>query len=40
MIADALRAFVPGSWVADIDLDTLRPLPAEHVNAELHRAAR
>ena len=37
MIADALRAFVPGSWFARIDLDTLRPLPAEHVNAELHR---
>ena len=37
MIADALRAFVPGTWVADLDLDTLRPLPAEHVNAELLR---
>ena len=37
MIADALCAFVPGSWVAELDLDTLRPLPAEHVNAELHR---
>ena len=37
MIADALRAFVPGSWVSRLDLDTLRPLPAEHVNAELHR---
>ncbi|MDE0269708.1 MAG: Rpn family recombination-promoting nuclease/putative transposase [Gammaproteobacteria bacterium] len=37
MIADALRAFVPGSWVSHLDLDTLRPLPAEHVNAELHR---
>ena len=36
-IADALRAFVPGSWAARLDLDTLRPLPAEHVNAELHR---
>ncbi|MDD9961866.1 MAG: Rpn family recombination-promoting nuclease/putative transposase, partial [Gammaproteobacteria bacterium] len=35
--ADALRAFVPGSWVARLDLDTLRPLPAEHVSAELHR---
>ena len=37
MIADALCAFVPGSWVAELDLDTLQPLPAEHVNAELHR---
>ena len=37
MIADALRAFVPGSWISRLDLDTLRPLPAEHVNAELHR---
>jgi len=37
MIADALRAFVPGSWAARLDLDTLRPLPAEHVSAELHR---
>ena len=37
MIGDALRAFVPGGWVADIDLDTLRPLPAERVGAELHR---
>ena len=37
MIADAMRAFVPGSWVSRLDLDTLRPLPAEHVNAELHR---
>ncbi|MYE86991.1 MAG: hypothetical protein F4X31_12225 [Gammaproteobacteria bacterium] len=37
VIADALRAFVPGSWVARLDLGTLRPLPAEHVNAELHR---
>ena len=37
MIADALRAFVPGSWVSHLNLDTLRPLPAEHVNAELHR---
>ena len=36
-MADALRAFVPGDWVADLDLDTLRPLPAEHVNAELRR---
>ncbi|MCZ0944470.1 MAG: Rpn family recombination-promoting nuclease/putative transposase [Gammaproteobacteria bacterium] len=36
-MADALRAFVPGSWVAELDLDTLRPLPAEHVNAELWR---
>ncbi len=32
-----LRAFVPGDWVADLDLDTLRPLPAEHVGAELRR---
>ena len=39
-IADAMRAFVPGSWAARLELDTLRPLPAEHVNAELHRAAR
>ncbi|MYH15952.1 MAG: Rpn family recombination-promoting nuclease/putative transposase, partial [Gammaproteobacteria bacterium] len=37
VMADALRAFVPGNWVADLDLDTLRPLPAEHVNAELRR---
>ena len=37
MIADALRAFVPGSWVSRLNLDTLRPLPAEHVNAELRR---
>ncbi|MDE0273927.1 MAG: Rpn family recombination-promoting nuclease/putative transposase [Gammaproteobacteria bacterium] len=36
-MADALRAFVPGGWVADLDLDTLRPLPAEHVDAELRR---
>ncbi len=34
---DLLRAFVPGDWVADLDLDTLRPLPAEHVGAELRR---
>ena len=34
---DALRAFVPGDWVADLDLDTLRPLPGEHVGAELRR---
>ena len=34
-MADALRVFVPGGWVTDLDLDTLRPLPAEHVNAEL-----
>ena len=37
MIADALRAFVPGSWVSRLDLGTLRPLPAEHVGADLHR---
>ncbi|MDE0364107.1 MAG: Rpn family recombination-promoting nuclease/putative transposase [Gammaproteobacteria bacterium] len=37
VMADALRVFVPGGWIADIDLDTLRPLPAEHVNAELRR---
>ena len=37
VMADALRVFVPGGWVADVDLDTLRPLPAEHVNAELRR---
>ena len=36
-MAVALRAFVPGGWVANIELDTLRPLPAEHVNAELRR---
>ena len=36
MIADALRAFVPGSWVSRLDLDTLCPLPTEHMNAELH----
>ena len=33
--AIVLRAFVPGKWVADLDLDTLRPLPAELVGAEL-----
>ncbi|MCY4214931.1 MAG: Rpn family recombination-promoting nuclease/putative transposase [Gammaproteobacteria bacterium] len=37
MMADALRAFVHGGWTADLDLDTLRPLPAEHVSAELRR---
>ena len=37
MMADALTAFVPGHWVADIDLGTLRLLPAEHVDAELRR---
>ena len=34
---DLLRAFVPGDWVADLDFATLRPLPAEHVGAELRR---
>ena len=34
---DVLRAFVPGDWVADLDLNTLRPLPAEHVGTELRR---
>ncbi|MXW52120.1 MAG: Rpn family recombination-promoting nuclease/putative transposase [Gammaproteobacteria bacterium] len=34
---DVLRAFVAGEWVADLDLDTLRPLPGEHVGAELRR---
>jgi len=32
-MADALRAFVPGGWTADLDLGTRRPLPADHMDA-------
>ena len=37
MMADALRLCLPAEWLDDIDLDSLRLLPAEHVDAELHR---
>ena len=37
MMADVLRLCLPGEVLDDIDLDSLRLLPAEHVSAELHR---
>ena len=37
MMADVLRLCLPGEVLDDIDLDTLRLLPAEHVDAELRR---
>ena len=37
MMADALRLCLPSEMLDDLDLDTLRLLPAEHVDAELRR---
>ena len=37
MMADALRLCLPADLLDDIDLGTLRLLPAEHVDAELRR---
>ena len=37
MMADALRLCLPAEVLADIDLDSLRLLPAEHVDADLRR---
>ena len=37
MMADALRLCLPSEMLDDIDLDTLRLLPAEHVDAQLRR---
>ena len=37
MMVDALRLCLPAEVLDDIDLDSLRLLPAEHVDAELHR---
>ena len=36
-IADALRLCLPADVLADIDLDSLRLLPTEHVDADLRR---
>ena len=37
MMADALRLCLPSEMLDDLDLGTLRLLPAEHVDAELRR---
>ena len=35
MVQDLLRAFLPGSWLAEVDFSTLQKLPTEYVSDEL-----